>query len=86
MALVSDICGLAVDRKRGVISGRFLGGHPYEKWKGRGTQDRLLRMTGAEKYAKVCREGAVLGTGSTPKFQNTEFLRKAIRITCPSEK
>jgi hypothetical protein len=26
-------------------------------------------MTGAEKYAKVCRDGAVLGTGSSPKFK-----------------
>ena len=26
-------------------------------------QDGRLAMTGAEKYAKVCREGAALGTG-----------------------
>ena len=44
----------------------------YEKVKGRGRSpgpDGRLTMTGAEKYAKVCREGAVLGTGSSPKFR-----------------
>jgi hypothetical protein len=29
----------------------------------RGAQDGRLTMTSVEKYAKVCREGAVLGTG-----------------------
>jgi hypothetical protein len=29
----------------------------------RGPQDGRLTITSAEKYAKVCREGAVLGTG-----------------------
>jgi hypothetical protein len=39
---------------------------PHEKGKGRdegGAQDGRLTITGAEKYARVCREGAVLGTG-----------------------
>jgi hypothetical protein len=37
---------------------------PHEKGKDEGgAQDGRLTMTGAEKYAEVCREGAVLGTG-----------------------
>jgi hypothetical protein len=57
-------------KRAGVISGRFLSGIPTRRGKDEGgTQDGGLTMTCAEKYAMVCREGVVLGTGSSPKFR-----------------